>query len=97
MAKMSAASVAEAEKPAAPEPTGEMVIIDLGRHPRKRVNRLRKGEGRLMEKIEDAVDNLRSQKVLSAAPQTIVVIVRQDLDLRGLFGDDDEDDDDDDD
>jgi len=71
-------------------------VIDLGEHSRRRVRRLRRGEGRLMERVEDAVVALTENGVLSAGAQTVVVVVRQEASL-GLFGDDDDDDDDDDD
>jgi hypothetical protein len=93
---MSTTTKLEADEPVAPQPAGDMCIIDLGSQPRKRVQRLRKGEGRLMEKIEDALENLREKRVVGAAAQTVVVIVRQEMDWRNLFGDDDDDDDDDD-
>jgi hypothetical protein len=74
---------------------GVVCVIDLGEHSRKRVRRLRRGEGRLMEKVEDAVAALKQDKVLSAGAETVVVVVRPEP--AGLFGsnDDDEDDDDD--
>jgi hypothetical protein len=78
---------------------GIICVIDLGEHSRKRVRRLRRGEGRLMEKVEDAVAALKQDKVLSPTAETVVIVVRQEP--AGLFGrgdddDDDEDEDDDD-
>jgi len=69
-------------------------VIDLGEHSRRRVRRLRRGEGRLMERVEDAVAALTENGVLSAGAQTVVVVVKQEASL-GLFGNDDDDDDDD--
>jgi hypothetical protein len=94
---MSTTTTTEADKPVAPQQAGDMCIIDLGQHPRKRIQKLRKGEGRLMEKVEDALQTLRQQDVLGAAAQTVVVIVRQEMDWRSLFEDDDDEDEDDDD
>jgi hypothetical protein len=84
-------------KEEAPEAEAEMVLLDLGEQSRRRVRRLRRGEGRLMEKIEDAVADLEEQGVLTSGAQTLVVIVRQEPDsgLRGMFASDDDDDDDD--
>lgn len=76
---------------------GIVCVIDLGEHSRRRVRRLRRGEGRLMERVEDAVAALVENGVLSADAQTVVVVVRQEPSLSGLFSDDEDDDDDDDD
>lgn len=82
--------VAEAVEDDADE--GATVIIDLGEHARKKVKRLRKGKGRLMEKVEDAVEQLKAEGVLAANAQTVVVVVREEPSLAGLFSDDDDDD-----
>jgi hypothetical protein len=84
-------------KPAEKVEKGITCVIDLGEHSRKRVRKLRRGEGRLMEKVEDAVASLQENGVLSADAQTVVIVVRQELSLAGLFDRDEEDDDDDDD
>ncbi|MBS0538082.1 MAG: hypothetical protein JSR47_04970 [Proteobacteria bacterium] len=76
---------------------GIVCVIDLGEHSRRRVRRLRRGEGRLMEKVEDAVAALQGNGVLSENAQTVVIVVRQEPSIGGFFDRDDEDDDDDDD
>ncbi len=74
---------------------GIICVVDLGEHSRRRVRRLRRGEGRLMERVEDAVAALQENGVLESGAQTVVVVVRQER--AGLFSDKDDDDDDDDD
>jgi hypothetical protein len=84
-------------KAAKATPISELCVIDLGEHGRRAVKRLRKGEGRLMDKVEDAILSLQEEGVIDAgAAQTVVVVVREEPSLRDLFGDDDDDDDDDD-
>lgn len=80
-----------------PAPKGIVCVVDLGEHSRRRIRRLRRGEGRLMERVEDAVAALQENGVLDGEAQTIVVVVRQEPSLTGLFSDDDDDEDDDDD
>ena len=75
---------------------GVVCVVDLGEHSRRRVRQLRRGEGRLMEKVEDAVASLQSNGVLSASAQTVVIVVKQEPSISGMFDDDDEDEDDDD-
>lgn len=88
------AATAEAKKPAEEAESGIVCVLDLGEHRRKRVKKLRKGEGRLMEKVEDAVASLQEQGVLKPDAQTVVVVVREEWSLRGMLDDDDDDDDD---
>lgn len=73
---------------------GIVCVVDLGEHSRRRIRRLRRGEGRLMERVEDAVAALEENGVLASGAQTVVVVVRQEP--LGLFGGKDDDDDDDD-
>ena len=77
--------------------TGIVCVLDLGEHSRQRVRRLRRGEGRLMEKVEEAVAALVEDGALGADAQTVVVVVRQEPSLSDMFDRDDDDDDDDDD
>ena len=74
------ATVVEAEE-VAQESTGgtmaEPIIIDLGKKKRKRVKRLRKGRGRLVDNVYDAVDRLRERGEIAADAQPVIVIVRQ--------------------
>jgi hypothetical protein len=56
---------------------GIVCVLDLGEHPRKRIKRLRRGQGKLMEKVEDALADLTSQGVIGGQVQTVVVVVRE--------------------
>jgi hypothetical protein len=80
-------------KPGAEAEAGGVVcLIDLGEHSRKRIKKLRRGNGRLMDKVEDAVADLKEEGVLSPTADTVVVIVRQEFSVRGMFDDEDDDD-----
>lgn len=82
------------EKPA--DAVSEMCVVDLGEHSKKAIKKLRRGEGRLMDKVEDAILSLREEGILSGSSQAVVVVVREESDLESMFDDDDDDDDDDD-
>lgn len=96
----------ETEKPAAKpddaissnhSPVSELCVVDLGEHSRRAVKRLRRGEGRLMDKVEDAIQSLKEEGILAGETvQTVVVVVREESSLGDFFGRDDDDDDDDD-
>lgn len=53
------------------------VIIDLGKHRRKRVKALRRGTGPLAEEVNSALAELRMAGTVAANAQTVVVIVRE--------------------
>ena len=53
------------------------VIVDLGKQPRGRVKRLRRGEGKLMDEVRDCVAELRRTGKVSSTAEPIIVIVRQ--------------------
>jgi hypothetical protein len=94
---MSVTTDVKGKAPKDNEEGGIVCVVDLGEHSRRRVRRLRRGEGRLMEKVEDAVASLQGNGVLSSSAQTVVIVVRQEPSLSGLFDRDDVVDDDDDD
>jgi hypothetical protein len=81
------------KKDSAPPPPapakGSLTVIDLGEHSRKRIKKLRRGEGRLMEKIEDTLSDLEEQGVIEASAQTVVIVVREEPSLGSIFGGDD--------
>ncbi len=82
---------------AEPEAVSEICVIDFGEHSRRAIKRLRRGEGRLMDKVEDAIQSLREEEIIGDSAQTVVVIVREEDDLIDFFDRDDDDYDDDDD
>ena len=81
--------------PADTSPISELCVVDLGEHSRRSVRRLRRGEGRLMDKVEDAIVSLKEEGIIGASAQTVVVVVREETDFGSVFSDDGDDDDDD--
>jgi hypothetical protein len=57
--------------------TKSPVVIDLGKHRRKRVKALRRGTGPLAEEVNSALAELRMAGTVSSNAQTVVVIVRE--------------------
>lgn len=53
------------------------VVIDLGKRSRKKVKKLRRGEGPLMSETEEVLAELRAAEKLDGEVQPIFVIVRQ--------------------
>src|SRR5262245_12100093 len=82
----------------------QIVMVDLGkRQSPKQVRRLREGRGRLIEHIEEIVEDLVEAGTVKANAQPVVIIVRETPPVPWPFdatdfddGDDDDDDHDDD-
>jgi hypothetical protein len=56
----------------------EPVIIDLGKKNRKQVRKLRKGKpGRLLNRIEETIEQLRGGEGLGENVKPIIIIVRE--------------------
>jgi len=66
-----------ADAPAAKADSKAPVVIDLGKHRRKRIKDLRRGTGRLTDEINGCVEELKAAGTLAADAQTVVVVVRQ--------------------
>lgn len=68
------------DAPASANNNGEsdMLVIDIGKkQKRKRIRQLRKGRGRLFERISDVVDDLRAEGAVDAKATPIVIVVRE--------------------
>jgi hypothetical protein len=72
-----------------------IVIVDFGkRQARKQTKRLRRGEGKLMTRVEGIVNDLVTAGTVKSTAQPVVIVVREKE--QWPFDDDDDDDDDDD-
>ena len=54
-----------------------MTKVDLGTKRRKRVKQLRDGRGKLMDRVREVVEELRTEGTLAANAQPVLVIIRQ--------------------
>lgn len=54
------------------------VVVDLGKkQSRKQIKKLRKGAGKLTEKLKDMLDTMREQGTISADSTPVIVVVRE--------------------
>ena len=74
-------------KPAtrAAAPQGAITVVDLGRRSKKQIKRLRKGEGRLLNRVEQTVDQLKAENEIDAKSEVVVVVVKQKDKKKRLF------------
>jgi hypothetical protein len=61
------------------------LIVDLGKHPRKDVKRLREGRGKLLTEIAACLDELKGAGKLPAGTQPVVILVREKRRKTGLW------------
>ena len=61
------------------------VVVDLGKQSRKRVKKLRNGEGPLLSDVESTIAQLREDGVIAAGAQAVIVVVERKLDLSMPF------------
>jgi hypothetical protein len=55
-----------------------MIVVDLDKKQKKRnINRLRKGRGKLMSKVDELIADLREAGSIDAHAQPVVIVVRQ--------------------
>jgi hypothetical protein len=60
-------------------------VLDLGKKSRKSVKKLRKGRGKLMDRVQDTIEQLRADSELGASADVVIVIVKQKSRPKGLF------------
>ncbi len=65
-------------------PERKIVILDFGNKKRKKIKRLRKGKGPLMESVKEAVQEIEQAGTLPAGSPVVVVVVKQSR-KRGMF------------
>jgi hypothetical protein len=68
----------------APAASPPPVIIDLGEKSRKNVKRLKRGEGRLLAQVQQAIQELQAAGRVAANAQPVIVVVEREP--KGIFG-----------
>jgi hypothetical protein len=69
--------------------TGDLSIVEMGQYSRKQIKRMRKGEGKLLANVEQVIQNMKDDGVLTKDSNTVVLVVRQEVTLRNLLDDED--------
>lgn len=78
----------KATEPATPAAaTPPVLVVDFGKaQSKKKVKRLRKGKGKLLERVNDLVKELVDTGTVQTSAQPIVVVVRERDVMRSPFG-----------
>jgi hypothetical protein len=65
---------------------GGLIIADLGSLSRKKIKQLRKGKGRAVEDLSEAINALKQNGTIAASAQVVVAVVKQKKAKLGLLG-----------
>lgn len=77
----------ESSAPASSADGSSFIVVDLGKkQSSKQIKKLRKGNGKLTEKLKDLLDELRDQGTISADARPVVVVVREKKKRATAFG-----------
>lgn len=84
---MESNSVAKTVAESAGEPRNgnELCIVEMGEYSRKQIKRMRKGEGKLLSKVEQVIQNMKDDGILASGSNTVVLVVREEVTLRSLL------------
>ncbi len=54
------------------------IIIDLGKHKRRRIRKLRRGKpGRLLDDVQGCLEELKTNETIDESAQPVVIVVRE--------------------
>jgi len=59
------------------ESASDLIVLDIGKHDTDSIKKLRKGKGKLLRKVTNAVDQLREAGSIKRDAQVVVIIARE--------------------
>jgi len=69
-----------------PGKSGDTIIVDLGSKKQKQIKDLKKGKGKLMEKVNQAIEELKANNQISGNAQPVVIIVKEKITASSFLG-----------
>ena len=66
----------------------DTIIVDLGSKRRKQIRQLRKGKGKLMDKVNECLTELKSGGSITGTVQPVVIVVKEKAEMfnfKGMF------------
>ncbi len=55
----------------------DMVVLDIGKHQTASIKKLRKGKGKLLRKVNNAIGQLRDNGNIKPDAQVVIVVARE--------------------
>lgn len=77
MASVDGDSTTEQKSAHSAASSDRIVVVDCGKHKPKQVKRLRKGRGKLMDRVRETVAELESDGTVSPGANTVVLVVER--------------------
>ena len=74
---MATATTKTASRASKATASADPILVDLGRHKKKRIKKLRKGGGPLLDIVHSSLDELKSQGHVAENAQPVIVVVRE--------------------
>lgn len=65
---------------------GQTIVLDFGSKSRRKIKRLRKGQGGLMDRVNETVAEFKRDQTIAANAAVVVVVVKQRNRSKGIFG-----------
>lgn len=62
-----------------------VTVVDIGKHKRKQIRRLHKGQGKLMGKVQDALDQMRAEQLIDSNAHVVVLVVKEKRSKKSRF------------
>jgi hypothetical protein len=54
-----------------------LVVVDIGKKSKKSIKRLRKGDGKLLPRVEEVIDEIRAGLAAGETMPAVVIVVRE--------------------
>jgi hypothetical protein len=64
----------------------DTLVVDLGSKNRKQIKRLRKGKGKLMDKVNQCLNELKASGTISGSVQPVVLVVKEKATVGNFMG-----------
>lgn len=68
------------------EKNRDTIVVDLGSKPRKQIRRLRRGTGKLMDKVNQCINELRASGNITGPAQPVVIVVKEKASRSNFMG-----------
>jgi hypothetical protein len=59
----------------------DTLVVDLGTKPAKQIKQLRKGKGKLMDKVNECINELKTSGAITGGAQPVVIIVKEKMEF----------------
>jgi hypothetical protein len=63
-----------------------MVVVDIGKKSKKAIKQLRRGEGKLLPRVEEVTDEIRAGLAPGESMPTVVIVVKEKPKRLGFLG-----------